>query len=222
MMNNVLYFYDKIEKIIYKKKRKYALSQYNKFLKLYNLKDDFVKESTSNYSGYQCTPISLCNSLLEKSILNKEDKILDIGCGSGIFMCYLISKGFSDIDGIEIDNTLSKYAIDNIQKVVSRNKINCESKIFNYDFFDFNYIEDYNVFYVFNSFNSVESYYSFFEKIKKSYILKPRKIKIVFLYLNAISKKALNDQKWIKKVCTVIDKCQFCNMCIKFTVYETK
>ena len=112
-------------------------------------------------------------------------------------------------------------AIKNITNVTTKEKIIYKGKIFNSDFFKLNCIDEYNVFYIFNSFNSEKTYLEYLERIKMSFIAKPRKIKLIFLYLNAFSKKALNSQNWITKTSSICDNAQFCNMCIKFTIYET-
>lgn len=217
-----IYLLDKLEKFVANKKRYYISKENASFLKKYHLSNDFnISGKKQDYNGYQGTPINLCKCLLKSSILQKSDTILDVGCGAGIFISYFLSNNFLNISGVEIDESLCAAAIKNITNVVSKEKIVYKGKIYNSDFFELNCIDEYNVFYIFNSFNSEKAYFEFLERIKMSFIAKPRKIKLIFLYLNAISKKVLNCQNWITKTRSISDNAQFCNMCIKFTIYES-
>lgn len=223
MIKNLYFsFLNKLEKKIFNQKRRFVEKQNRLFLKKYSLKDEQLQKSFGNYNGYQATPINLCKCLTDSGIINKNESIIDVGCGSGIFLCYLLSKGYLNVSGIEINNNIYATAIDNIEKVVQKECLNLNVNILCKDFFELKEIEAYNVFYVFNSFNSEETYCEFFKKIFDSVCSNKRKIKIIFLYLNAIGKKTLNKQNWLTRTKVICDDSQFCNMCIKFTIYENK
>ena len=206
--------------MVFKKKRRFTEKQNRLFLKKYQLKDGKPGKGTTDYNGYQPTPIHLCKRLADSGVLSKESSILDIGCGSGIFVCYLLSKNYRNIDGIEIDHDLYLDAVENVVNVVKKDHLDAKTKIHKGDFFDFDGIDNYDVFYIFNSFNSEETYCRFFNRILKSVRSNKRKIKIVFLYVNAIARKALLKQDWLKRTKVIHDDAQYCNLCIKFTVYE--
>lgn len=225
-MINKLYFsfLNYLEKKILSKKRRFVNKQNRLFLNKYGLNDNRInkKLDNCNYNGYQATPINLCKCLINSGILNKDDKIVDVGCGSGIFICYLISKGFLNVSGVEIDHNLYELAVNNIQKVICKEHLNLNINVLSNNFFELDDLDSYEVFYVFNSFNSEKTYCDFFQKVFESISSKKRKIKIIFLYLNAIAKKALVKQSWLTRTKVISDDRQFCNMCIKFTVYENE
>lgn len=69
-----------------------------------------------------------------KKILNKEDKILDIGCGAGYFLKQLFDNGFYKIYGIDIDDYLVFPEISKVAKMsfldVSMEKIPAQDNYF--------------------------------------------------------------------------------------------
>ena len=202
-------------------KKRYSFKKDISFLNKHNLsQSDKSVFSLSDYNGYQSTPIILCESLVKSGVIKKTDKIIDIGCGCGIFLCYLLSHGFEDVTGIEVDPKLYKIALKNIEAISKDSKKTNAAKIFNCDFFKFDNIDNYSVFYIFNSFNSQELYLSLLNKIKESTERKPRRIKIIFLYLTIYSKKALLQSDWIRRTKKIVDKRQTCYQCINHVIYE--
>ena len=71
------------------------------------IKENFstIKESLDerpNYFNRNKTVQKIANELLEK-----DAKIVEVGCGQGILTTHLLESGFSDIECIDIDNYLS-------------------------------------------------------------------------------------------------------------------
>ena len=212
-----------IEKRINNSRNNYSIKMNNYFLNEFNLMDEKSSSFTvCKYNGYQATPIILCETLVKSGVINRNDKILDIGCGCGIFICYLLSKDFIFVNGIEVDEKLYNIANSNIQKVLNVKKTSAHANIYLDNFFNFKNIDDYNVFYIFNSFNSEDLYVRFLETIKNSVERKNRHIKIIFLYLTLYSKKALLQSDWLKRTNVITDKRQMCYQCINYVVYENK
>lgn len=109
-------------------------------------------ESISDYSSYAPSCDLLIEVLANLSI-QKEDAILDIGCGRGkvLLICSLFP--FRKIGGVEI----SKPDFD-ICEVAIKNKENIF--IYNQNILDFELWGDYNLFYLYNPFS-----HSTFQKI---------------------------------------------------------
>ncbi len=212
-----------LESKINKSKNNYSSKRNSSFINKFNLIDEnLTKFSLCEYNGYQGTPILLSETLVKSRVIKQDDKILDVGCGCGIFLCYLLACGFTSIGGVEFDEDLFDKAKKNIDSVITKAKIDYTPNIYCVDFFNFDKIDDFDVFYIFNSFNSEELYLRFINKIKESVDRKPRHIKIIFLYLTIYSKKALLKTDWLKRTNTIVDKRLVCYQCINYTVYENK
>ena len=63
--------------------------------------------------------VMLIEQLIQSGEIQHTDKILDIGCGAGIFLLYLADRGFQNLQGIEIDKGL----IDVCRKILFGTKI---------------------------------------------------------------------------------------------------
>ena len=76
------------------------------------------------------TPNHLLNllKLLEKSKIGKKSKVLDHGCGTGLTLFFLASKGYNNIWGIDVDNSDAfvnrKKASNKIFKIILNLKVN--------------------------------------------------------------------------------------------------
>ena len=82
--------------------------------------------------------------------INKNDRILYIGCAKGSVIKYLQMFPFEYVHGIELSNYLSETAIKNFKRLKKNNV-----KIFNQDAKKFNRYTDYNYFYMYNPFPKV-------------------------------------------------------------------
>ena len=207
-----------LEKIVYKYKRKYALKINEKFLKKYQLEDMGMKKKIRlQYNPYQPTGVFLIDSLIEKEYIKEEDYVLDVGSGTGVFLLYLATKGFKNLNGIEIDEEYYKVALNNQKKVHIDNyqTINFECA----DFFECELDKRINVFYLFNTFYDKETYLRFLEKVKISLDENPRKIKIIILFPTISSISALQETKWLYQLGRVFNQYQVCSKCNYFLIY---
>ena len=65
---------------------------------------------------------SMCIELIEENI-NKDDHVLDIGCGSGILSIIAAKLGAKKVIGVDIDDTAVKVAKENIEENNENHKI---------------------------------------------------------------------------------------------------
>lgn len=172
------------------------------------------------FNSYEGTNLFLIDSLIKEEIIAKEDKIVDIGCGTGIFILYLSYLGFNDLVGIEYDRALYDICINNIAKYKIKSKQKLCISVYNENAIDFNYDRDCTCFYLFNTFYDQNTYIRWIEKIEESIKSNPRKIKIIILYPTVASMGAMRTRKWLKETKRVFCKAQYCYNCMHFIVYE--
>jgi Predicted O-methyltransferase len=66
-------------------------------------------ENTKNKIGFVETPKEIAELMVDLASIDKNDPVLDTGCGKGIFLQALKDKGYKNIYGIEIDEELYDY-----------------------------------------------------------------------------------------------------------------
>jgi 2-polyprenyl-3-methyl-5-hydroxy-6-metoxy-1,4-benzoquinol methylase len=95
-----------------------------------NYKEEIYKNYVSNHNVHLYGPVTLerlkikhklWDYLYDKHLPeNKNSDILDIGCGEGAFISYLMNKGYSNLEGIDISEEQialgKKLGIKNIQE----------------------------------------------------------------------------------------------------------
>ena len=91
------------------------------------------------------TTVKYIYRVLDYLKINKNKKILDIGCAKGYFIKFLSNKGYKT-DGVEVSKKLAIIARNNFKK------ININTKIFNTDARKFKFYGKYDVFYLYNPF----------------------------------------------------------------------
>ena len=193
-----------------------------KFFSKYNLVDgDTTFYDDSRYNPYDMTFVSMIDKLIESGEILKDDRIMDIGCGAGIFLIYLASKGFENLYGVELDKSLVELANSNILNYHSRQglgnvEISCNNAL------EWEVNDDINIFYLANPFRDKEVYTEWLDKVYKSLLRRKRDIKIILYFPTVASKAALQECEWLAKKCEITDKNQVCWRCVKFSVYENK
>ncbi len=153
----------------------------------FETKFKFKKISNINTFDHLPTPLFILKEI-EEFLINQKLKnkiIIDVGSGSGRFICYLQKRKFQNIIGIENDKTLFKYAVNNVKKN-SFNKKNI--KLINKDIFDFKFPKKTKVIYIFNPFNKSNTI-KFINKINKSLKNEIFIIYVTPLFLNEFRKK---------------------------------
>ena len=132
----------------------------------FETKFKFKKINNTNTFDHLPTPLFILKEI-EEFLINKKlnnSIIIDVGSGSGRFICYMQKRKFRKIIGIENDDILFKCAINNIKKNnLDKKKI----KLINKDVFDFKFPKKTKVIYIFNPFNKSNTI-KFISKIHKS------------------------------------------------------
>jgi SAM-dependent methyltransferase len=100
-----------------------------------------------NYYNYEHTIKEDLINVLNDLKINKNDKILDIGCGKGYALNVMHQFNFKSIDGVELSKALSDIAKKNF--IILKKK----TKIYNINALNFEYYGNYNFFYMFNPFS---------------------------------------------------------------------
>lgn len=99
----LLFILTKLE-IFFRTLREILISiKYKNFLHKYQIEEIHTKKQNIHYNPYEGTSTILLDTLIESNIMHKDDKILDVGCGVGVFMIYLATKGFKYIIGYELN-----------------------------------------------------------------------------------------------------------------------
>lgn len=199
---------------------RYITKMNNNFLCKYGLKEGIEKRRTNcKYNPYEGSSILLTNRLIDSGAIKDNDFIMDVGCGAGIFLIQLHSRGFKNLFGVEIDKELYQIARENVlkySKIVPN--VNIHIKLCNAIKEPFS--ENINVFYFFNPFYDDETYIECFQQIKKSLLRKPRKVKLIFLYPTISVRIALEKCSWLKRLWRIHEMDYPCSKCMHFIVYE--
>ena len=193
--------------------------KYKKFMKKYKLQDsNKTKKTDRRFNPYERTDFCLIESLIESKNINTNDYILDIGCGTGLFLCYLASKGFEHLTGIELNESLYNIGCFNKSQLFKYKKTNIE--LLNLNALEYTDVNKFNVFYLFNTFYDKDTYVEWLRIIDKSIHEINRKIKIIILFPTVSSMGAISEFDWLKEKERVICKTQACYRCVNFIIYE--
>ena len=140
----------------------------------------------------KCSPsaVKYLNKVLDYLKINKNKKILDIGCGKGYLIKFFKEYGYKKVDGLEISKKLTITARNNFRK------INIHSKIFNINAINFKFYARYDVFYLYNPFPKNIAKLVFFN-IKKQIRMSNKKFCII--YANPVAHKILIKNYFILK-----------------------
>lgn len=132
-------------------------------LRLYNLPYKFGGVVGLDFNGTILqedlgTDINQCNAytpanpavkkVLKKLHINENDSILDVGCGKGKAMSYMLYFPFKKVDGLDISEKLIKTAEKNFLILRKTHRINlfvCDARCFE-GFDHYNYLFFYNPF----------------------------------------------------------------------------
>ena len=154
----------------------YEKNAYLEFLKIYKELDytGRIESHVSFLRGYEgCYPVK---GLLKKMNITPRDRILDIGCGKGLFLYYSSKFDFGRIDGIEYSKKLTYIAKHNAM-MLNDQRIH----IYNCDARNFKHYDKYNYFFINNPF-STEIMEQVVFSIIQSYQVKKRRIIVIYQF----------------------------------------
>lgn len=151
--------------------------QWDKKLKIKTSGRDDTHSDEYHYP-YEPTPYSVLERLAESGYIERENIVVDYGCGKGRVGFFLNSQIGCDVLGIEYNEKIFAVAEQNKESFQGKNRVHFICK--NAEEFE---IIDADCFYFFNPF-SVEILRSVLGKIIDSYYSNPRNIKLFFYYPN--------------------------------------
>ena len=136
---------------------------------------DYTKEDRQNY-GYDPTPYAVLEELVNLNMVNKEDVLVDYGCGKGRVGFFINSRVGCKVIGIDHSEKLLEMAGENLNNYGNGKNVRfIHAKAEEY------LPEDANLFYFFNPF-STRIFRQVLERIDESYKSNPREILIFFYY----------------------------------------
>ena len=107
-----------------------------------------IGESGGKMHGYSKTDEAHIKQIFSRLKIDSSSRIIDIGCGKGVFLRQACKEKFGAVAGIEYD----KHTYDICKKNFERLKMMDKLKIYNCDASDFSHYGDYNIFYLCNPF----------------------------------------------------------------------
>lgn len=155
---------------------------YENLLNINTFGEEPWKDKFSHYHPYQATSYSALNVLFKNYTVNKNDFIVDFGCGKGRLIFYINYFFKSNCCGVEMNTDCFNTCLSNKQSYlnkykVSTNKINFENTFAqNYDV----KLND-NKFYFFNPF-SIQIFIKVIDNILDSVEKNMRPVELILYY----------------------------------------
>ena len=159
--------------------------------------DDYINKSGNRYNEIidnnlkfdtHSTSCGILDEVLKKLnelySINKNDSILDVGCGEGYCFKYFNNYNFGKIHGIEVCKKTFDKCINNLKLNYSNNK---KFEVLNLSAQEFKNFDNYNYFYFYNPFNT-----EIFENFIKNIINKNS----IIIYYNIHKKEKETLQKY--------------------------
>ena len=219
----VINFANKLEKISRRIKKKIQKKTLESFLKKYSLIEaEQNTKSDIRFNPYEGTNLLLIDELINSGVIGTEDKILDVGCGSGIFIIYLYEHGFINLAGVEINADLFELCKENMRKYFQVKNMTCNIETACENALEMRIDDDTNCFYLFNTFYDQNTYAAWLSKVEQSLERKKRDLKIIILFPTVASMAAMRNCNWLYEGERIVCKAQKCYQCMNFIVYRNK
>ncbi len=162
-----------------------------KYEQMLNIRTTGLREwrNQTHYHRYEATPYRALERLFEVYKLNRDDEVVDFGCGRGRVSFYIHNRFKIPVTGVEVNDLTLEEALDN-KRSYRYKASHIEAPIR----FDFAYAEQYEVedddtvFYFFNPF-SVEIFKKVVGNILKSVERTKRPIDLILYYPTANYKR---------------------------------
>lgn len=141
---------------------------------------DYSLEDDQNY-GYDPTPYIVLEKLVQLDLIDKDDVIVDYGCGMGRVGFFINSQIGCNVVGIDHSEGLLEKANENLKSYGGENIVFVHAKAEEY------LPDEANCLYFFNPFSS-HIFQKVLKRIEESYVRNPREI-LVFFYYSTIEYK---------------------------------
>ena len=149
--------------------------QWDKKLNIDTIGRDASKEDFYHYP-YEPTPYCVLERLVQSDYLSRDSIVIDYGCGKGRVGFFLNKKLDCKVIGIDFDEKMYLSALENKKNYGNQSNIQ-------FIWMDAEIYEIFNAdsFYFFHPF-SIQILRAVIGKIRKSYYVNPREIKLFFYY----------------------------------------
>jgi SAM-dependent methyltransferase len=135
-----------------------------------------------HYHPYEPTPYSGLDVLFNEYELNKNDRLVDFGCGKGRLNFYVHNRFHAQVVGIEMNEIFFNKALDNLNSYKKKRKVKREDITFQCCLAEeYQIHEEDNTFYFFNPF-SVEIFRKVIQHILQSKEEVDRGIDLILYY----------------------------------------
>lgn len=143
---------------------------------------------------YEAAPYRRLKKIINYLRLSSEDVFIDFGSGKGRVVFFAAMQKIKKAIGVEVNRDLVAIAKNNLNSLKSDSiSVSTAIEFINSDVSAFD-IKEGNIFFLFNPFG-YKTLITIIENIKKSLIISPREIRIV--YLNPIHRNLLDRQDWL-------------------------
>ena len=157
-------------------------TNYDEMLNIRTVGEQKNFNDSLHYHRYEPTPYSALEHLFKKYALNRNDRIVDFGCGKGRLNFFIHHLFQSSVVGVEMNENFYKEAIENVNGYMKKRKKNngniefhcCLAEEYDIDTKD-------NRFYFFNPF-SVQIFIKIINNILLSFEKEPRQIELILFY----------------------------------------
>ena len=193
-----------------------------KFCSRYGLTDLPQKpRAVTKYNYYGGVNVLMLDALLKSGEIGHKDHILDVGCGTGMFLIYMASKGYQYLVGQDLDYNLCALAQKNKASFLERvPDYQGQLEIRNENAVTAGVPDDIQVCYIFNSFFDQNTYIEWIEVLHESVRKNPRKVKVLLLYPTPSSLSAFRSCGWLKESRSIESETQNLSQFVRFQIYE--
>jgi len=151
------------------------LDKYRGFDFLSEVSPEKLKFDLERAHGYGPSGKNFLKEVMSDFNITSKDSIIDVGCGKGSAMKYLLDFPFAKVDGIELSAQIANIATQNFKRMKEN-----RCKVFTGDAGHFNQYDEYNYIYFYNPFPAIVMS-EVIDNLKKSIKMSDREIVIIYM-----------------------------------------
>ncbi|MER2123375.1 MAG: methyltransferase [Exiguobacterium indicum] len=156
--------------------------EYDQRLRIETIEMQHLYGVFSHYNRYEPTPYAALGELCETYPFQKEDTVIDFGCGKGRLNFYLHDRFDCSVIGIEMNGQFYEDALRNMENYQSRRKRRSGSLRFEQTYAEqYTIPDEANKFYFFNPFSS-QIFMKVIDHILNSVERSPRSVDLILYY----------------------------------------